>query len=58
MRTLPPPTRSLVIVRQLNMPLDTQKLIGLSSSQRNDRDRPTSEPADGGRRRRNGGERR
>lgn len=34
MRTLPPPTRSLVIVRQLSMPLDSQKLNGLSPSQR------------------------
>ena len=34
MRTLPPPTRSLVIVRQLSMPLDSQKLNGLSSAQR------------------------
>lgn len=34
MRTLPPPTRSLVIVRQLSMPLDSQKLKGLSSAQR------------------------
>jgi len=34
MRTLPPPTRSLVIVRQLSMPLDSQKLNGLSSTQR------------------------
>jgi hypothetical protein len=34
MRTLPPPTRSLVIVRQLSMPLDSQKLTGLSSAQR------------------------
>lgn len=34
MRTLPQPTRSLVIVRQLSMPLDSQKLNGLSSSQR------------------------
>ncbi len=30
MKTLPPPTRSLVIVRQLSMPLDTQKLNGLN----------------------------
>lgn len=34
MRILPPPTRSLVIVRQLSMPLDSQKLNGLSSAQR------------------------
>ncbi|MCR4265932.1 hypothetical protein [Nitratireductor sp. ZSWI3] len=34
MRTLPPPTRSLVIVRQLSMPLDSQKLNELSSMQR------------------------
>ncbi|RWK56564.1 hypothetical protein [Mesorhizobium sp.] len=34
MRTLPSPTRSLVIVRQLSMPLDSQKLNGLSSAQR------------------------
>lgn len=34
MRTLPPPTRSLVIVRQLSMPFDSQKLSGLSSAQR------------------------
>ena len=34
MRTLPPPTRSLVIVRQLSMPLNSQKLNGLSSAQR------------------------
>lgn len=34
MRILPPPTRSLVIVRQLTMPFDSQKLNGLSSAQR------------------------
>lgn len=34
MRALPPPRRSLVIVRQLSMPLDSQKLNGLSSVQR------------------------
>ncbi|RUV87043.1 hypothetical protein EOA60_00710 [Mesorhizobium sp. M1A.F.Ca.IN.020.06.1.1] len=34
MRTLPPPTRSLVIVRQLSMPLDSHKLVGLSAAQR------------------------
>ncbi|MER9256542.1 hypothetical protein NKI59_33435 [Mesorhizobium sp. M0598] len=34
MRTLPPPTRSLVIVRQFSLPLDLQKLNGLSSAQR------------------------
>ncbi len=34
MRSLPPPTRSLVIVRQLSMPLDSQKLIGLTPTQR------------------------
>ena len=34
MRTLPPPTRSLVIVRQLSMPLDSQKLLGLNPAQR------------------------
>ncbi|RWB36592.1 MAG: hypothetical protein EOQ44_36110 [Mesorhizobium sp.] len=34
MRTLPPPTRSLVVVRQLSLPLDSQKLNGLSSTQR------------------------
>ena len=34
MRTLPPPTRSLVIVRQLRMPLDSQKLLGLNPAQR------------------------
>ena len=34
MRALPPPIRSLVIVRQLSMPLDSQKLNGLSSVQR------------------------
>ena len=34
MRTLPPPTRSLVIVRQLSMPFDSQKLNGLSPAQR------------------------
>ena len=34
MRTLPPPTRPLVVVRQLSMPLDLQKLNGLSSAQR------------------------
>lgn len=34
MRTLPPPTRSLVIVRQLSMPFDPEKLRGLSLSQR------------------------
>lgn len=34
MRALPPPIRSLVIVRQLSMPLDSQKLNGLSSMQR------------------------
>jgi hypothetical protein len=34
MRTLPPPTRSLVIVRQLSMSFDPDKLRGLSSSQR------------------------
>lgn len=34
MRTLPPPTRSLVVVRQLSLPLDSQKLNGLSSAQR------------------------
>ncbi|ARP67275.1 MULTISPECIES: hypothetical protein [unclassified Mesorhizobium] len=33
MRTLPPPTRSLVVVRQLSLPLDSQKLNGLSSAQ-------------------------
>lgn len=32
MRTLPPPT--LVIVRQLSMPLDSHKLVGLSAAQR------------------------
>jgi hypothetical protein len=34
MRILPPPTRSLVIVRQLSMPLDSRKLNGLSPAQR------------------------
>jgi len=34
MRLLPPPTRSLVVVRQLSMPLDSQKLNGLSPAQR------------------------
>ncbi|MER8996155.1 hypothetical protein [Mesorhizobium sp. M0678] len=34
MRTLPPLTRSLVVVRQLSLPLDSQKLNGLSSAQR------------------------
>lgn len=34
MRTLPLPTRSLVIVRQLSMPLDSHKLVGLSAAQR------------------------
>lgn len=34
MSPLPPPTRSLVVVRQLSPPLDSQKLNGLSSVQR------------------------
>ncbi|MER8841826.1 hypothetical protein NKH86_24495 [Mesorhizobium sp. M0913] len=34
MRTLPSLTRSLVVVRQLSLPLDSQKLNGLSSAQR------------------------
>jgi hypothetical protein len=34
MRTLPPPIRTLVIARQLSMPLDSQKLKGLNSAQR------------------------
>jgi hypothetical protein len=34
MRTSPLPARALVIVRQLTMPLDSQKLNGLSSSKR------------------------
>ena len=34
MRTLLPPTRSLVIVRQISMPFDSQKLKGLSPAQR------------------------
>lgn len=34
MRTLPPPKRALVIVRQLSMPLDSHKLVGLSTAQR------------------------
>lgn len=34
MRTLPPQKRALVIVRQLSMPLDSHKLVGLSTAQR------------------------
>ncbi|MER9758155.1 hypothetical protein NKJ46_33240 [Mesorhizobium sp. M0166] len=34
MRTQLPPTRSLVVVRQLSLPLDSQKLKRLSSAQR------------------------
>jgi hypothetical protein len=34
MRSLPPPTRSLVIVRQLSMPLDSQQLVGLNPAER------------------------
>ncbi|WP_172370970.1 hypothetical protein [Mesorhizobium sp. NZP2234] len=34
MRTLPPPTRSLMIIRQLSTQFDSHKLVGLSAAQR------------------------